>query len=71
MFTPSLHARCASAAEIKRSYKKLALAYHPDKHKASDAEQQVGAYSLGLLGKKSTMAASFWRLSCCMQAFSV
>lgn len=29
-------------AEIKAAYKKLALLYHPDKHKAEDAEQQVG-----------------------------
>lgn len=33
--------RCASTAEIKRAYKKLALAYHPDKHKTHDEEQQV------------------------------
>ena len=34
--------RAAATAEIKRAYKKLALAYHPDKHKAEDAEQQAG-----------------------------
>ncbi|KAL6783634.1 hypothetical protein ACKKBF_B05240 [Auxenochlorella protothecoides x Auxenochlorella symbiontica] len=32
---------CAAVAEIKAAYKKLALLYHPDKHKAEDAEQQA------------------------------
>lgn len=38
---PCCTCRAASTAEIKRAYKKLALAYHPDKHKAEDAEQQA------------------------------
>ena len=33
--------RAASAAEIRQKYKRLALLYHPDKHKTADPEQQA------------------------------
>jgi DnaJ-class molecular chaperone len=35
--------RAASSAEIKKAYKKLALLYHPDKHKAAAEEGQRDA----------------------------
>ncbi|GAB4822442.1 hypothetical protein N2152v2_009488 [Parachlorella kessleri] len=44
--------RAASTAEIKRAYKKLALAYHPDKHKTEDAEQQAGGRRGAAVGDK-------------------
>ncbi|EFN60079.1 hypothetical protein CHLNCDRAFT_133380 [Chlorella variabilis] len=33
--------RGASAADVRRTYKRLALLYHPDKHKAEGVEQQA------------------------------
>lgn len=33
--------RGASAADVRKAYKRLALLYHPDKHKGEGEEQQA------------------------------
>lgn len=38
--------RSASSGEIRKSYKKLSLAYHPDKSKEPDARQKFAAISI-------------------------
>lgn len=38
---PACACRGASAADVRRTYKRLALLYHPDKHKAEGVEQQA------------------------------
>lgn len=41
----SLLGRSASAAEVKKAYKRLALLYHPDKHKGEGEEQAAAVHA--------------------------